>query len=128
MAEYRTDDDIYRVRLVYLGPSEYTLPVHLPYAQWGLYAALAAVFCVASWLLTGGLGWAPVAAAAAMPVTASVWRHVNPDRPAHLILRTVVRDWRRTRTDADEQRLPRLTARRIRFGPDPSTDEGHRYD
>jgi hypothetical protein len=126
MPDYRTDDDIYRVRLVYLGPSEYTLPVHLPYAQWGLFAVLAAVLSAASWLLTGGLGWAPVAIGAAMPVTAVVWGHVNPDRPARTILRTVARDWRRTRPDR-EQRLPRLTARRIHFGPDLPSGKGPRH-
>ena len=36
----RTDDDIYRARLVYLGPPGYTLPVHLPYAQYGMFMLL----------------------------------------------------------------------------------------
>ena len=40
----RTDDDIYRARLVYLGPPEYTLPVHLPYAQYGMFVALVPLF------------------------------------------------------------------------------------
>ena len=36
----RTDDDIYRARLVYLGPPGYTLPIHLPYAQyWDVHPA-----------------------------------------------------------------------------------------
>jgi len=39
----RTDDDIYRARLVYLGPPGYTLPVHLPYAQYGMFILLALV-------------------------------------------------------------------------------------
>ena len=40
----RTDDDIYRARLVYLGPPGYTLPVHLPYAQYGLFMLLVPFF------------------------------------------------------------------------------------
>ena len=36
----RTDDDIYRARLVYLGPPGYTLPIQLPYAQYGLFILL----------------------------------------------------------------------------------------
>ncbi len=32
-----TDDDIYRARLVYLGSPGYTLPVHLPYAQYVMF-------------------------------------------------------------------------------------------
>ena len=40
----RTDDDIYRARLVYLGPPGYTLPVHLPYAQYGLFMLLVPLY------------------------------------------------------------------------------------
>ena len=40
----RTDDDIYRARLVYLGPPGYTLPVQLPYAQYGVFILLVPLY------------------------------------------------------------------------------------
>ena len=115
MPGYRTDDDIYRVRLVYLGPSEYTLPIHLPYAQWCLFGVLALAFALLSYPVTGGWSWAVPAAAVAMPVTAYIWRHVNPDRSAYRVLRTAAWDWRATRPPTGEQPLPRLTGRHIRI-------------
>ena len=48
----RTDDDIYRARLVYLGPPGYTLPVHLPYAQYGLFMLLVPLYMFIHWLIT----------------------------------------------------------------------------
>jgi hypothetical protein len=48
----RTDDDIYRARLVYLGPPGYTLPVHLPYAQYGMFVVLVPLFMFLHYLLT----------------------------------------------------------------------------
>ena len=42
----RTDDDIYRARLVYLGPPGYTLPVQLPYAQYGMFILLVPFYLV----------------------------------------------------------------------------------
>ena len=48
----RTDDDIYRARLVYLGPPGYTLPVHLPYAQYGLFMLLVPLYMFIHWLFT----------------------------------------------------------------------------
>jgi len=43
-----------------------------------------------------------------------VFRHVDPDRPARVVIRTALTDWRRTREPAVEQRDPRLVATRIR--------------
>jgi len=48
----RTDDDIYRARLVYLGPPGYTLPVQLPYAQYGVFILLVPLFMFIHYLLT----------------------------------------------------------------------------
>ncbi len=48
----RTDDDIYRARLVYLGPPGYTLPIQLPYAQYGLFVLLVPTFMGIRWVLT----------------------------------------------------------------------------
>ena len=48
----RTDDDIYRARLVYLGPPGYTLPVQLPYAQYGMFVLLVPFFMFMHYLFT----------------------------------------------------------------------------
>ena len=48
----RTDDDIYRARLVYLGPPGYALPMHLPYAQYGLFVVLVPLFWFIHYLIT----------------------------------------------------------------------------
>ena len=113
----RTDDDIYRARLVYLGPPGYTLPVQLPYAQYGLFILLVPFFMFIHALFTG-FRFDPFPAweiALAMVTTSYIWRHVDPDRPARTVIRTALTDWRRGGTDSDaERRLPRLVARRVR--------------
>jgi hypothetical protein len=113
----RTDDDIYRARLVYVGPPGYTLPVHLPYGQYGLFAVLVPFYMLIHYLVTFQRpdllpAWE---IALAMVTTSLVFRHVNPDRPARAVIRTALTDWRRTRPSAEERRDPRLTARRIRI-------------
>jgi hypothetical protein len=116
--ELRTDDDIYRARLVYIGPPGYNLPFHLPYAQWGLFAAIAGVLLVLGWLLVG-LSWSfGLAVALAMVATSYIWSRVDADQPARKLLAVAATDWRHTRPDT-EARLPALSARRIRIGDPP---------
>src|SRR5262245_5292318 len=112
----RTDDDIYRARLVYLGPPGYTLPIQLPYAQYGLFLALVPLFIFIHWLFTFKVDLIPAwEIALAMVTTSFIWRHVDPDRPARTVIRTALTDWRGAKVAADEQRMPRLVARtRIR--------------
>lgn len=111
----RTDDDIYRARLVYLGPPGYTLPVHLPYAQYGLFMLLVPLYVFIHWLFTLKVELFPAwEIALAIVTTSFVFRYVDPDRPARMVIRTALTDWRRTREPATEQRDPRLVATRIR--------------
>ncbi len=111
----RTDDDIYRARLVYLGPPGYTLPFQLPYAQYGVFLLLVPVYMGIHYLIT--LEFDPIPAwevALAMVSTSVIWRFVDPDRPARTVIRTALTDWRRSRSTLDhEERLPRLVARRV---------------
>jgi hypothetical protein len=51
--------------------------------------------------------------ALAMVTTSFVFRHVDPDRPARMVIRTALTDWRRTREPRIEQREPRLVARKV---------------
>ena len=111
----RTDDDIYRARLVYLGPPGYTLPMHLPYAQYGMFVLLVPLFMFIHYLFSFTFDPFPAwEIALAMVTTSYVFRHVDPDRPARVVIRTALTDWRRTREPAVEQRDPRLVATRIR--------------
>lgn len=110
----RTDDDIYRARLVYLGPPGYTLPMHLPYAQYGMFVLLVPVFVILHYLITWQFDAFPAwEIALAMVTTSYVFRHVDPDRPARMVIRTAMTDWKRTREPSVEQRDPRLVATRI---------------
>ena len=110
----RTDDDIYRARLVYLGPPGYTLPVQLPYAQYGLFVLLVPLYMVVFRLFRGQFDPFPAwEIALAIVTTSYVFRHVDPDRPARMVIRTALTDWRRTREPVTERRDPKLVARRI---------------
>jgi hypothetical protein len=111
----RTDDDIYRARLVYLGPPGYTLPVQLSYAQYGLFLLLVPVYMFIHYLFTFQVEVIPVwEISLAMVTTSFVWRYVDPDRPARTVIRTALTDWRGTRTvSVDDERTPRLVARGV---------------
>lgn len=111
----RTDDDIYRARLVYLGPPGYTLPIQLPYAQYGLFLLLVPLFMFGHYLFTQQIDVIPAwEIALAMVTTSYIWRHVDPDRPARTVIRTALTDWRGAKAVAGEElRLPRLSARGI---------------
>ncbi|GAB4059620.1 hypothetical protein [Catellatospora paridis] len=110
----RTDDDIYRARLVYLGPPGYTLPVQLPYAQYGLFVLLVPLYMGIHWLFTQEFEIFPTwEIALAIVTTSYIFRHVDPDRPARMVIRTALTDWKRTREPVVERRDPRLVARRV---------------
>jgi hypothetical protein len=112
----RTDDDIYRARLVYLGPPGYTLPFQLPYAQYGVFILLVPLYMAIHYLLTWRIDPIPAwEIALAMVTTSLIWRYVDPDRPARTVIRTALTDWRRAGNAAlaQEVRLPRLVARRV---------------
>src|SRR3954468_13686838 len=105
----RTDDDIYRARLLYLGPPGYSLPVQLPYAQYGTFILLFCLIWAANYLLTWTIDLFPTwEIAMAMFATAVIFRYVDPDQPARKVLHVALTDWQRTREVSDEQRLPRL--------------------
>ncbi len=109
----RTDDDIYRARLVYLGPPGYTLPVQLPYAQYVLFALFTVGFLAGGWLLTGNWESAGFGVAAALIATHFTWRHVDPDLPARKVLKIALTDWRSV--GPKQERPTRLSARHIQF-------------
>src|SRR3712207_873759 len=111
----RTDDDIYRARLVYLGPPGYTLPIQLPYAQYGVFVLLVPLFMFIHWLFTFKVELFPAwEISLAIVATSLIFRYVDPDRPARMVIRTALTDWRRNREPRVEQRDARLVASRVR--------------
>lgn len=116
----RTDDDIYRARLVYLGPPGYTLPFQLPYAQYGLFVILAFGLTAAGVALTGTWKSAGAAVGVAIFLTAYIWGHVDPDRPARKVIKVAITDWKKI--EPAKEQLPRLTAGHIRFSEIHTTD------
>lgn len=111
----RTDDDIYRARLVYLGPPGYTLPIQLPYAQYGMFLLLVPFYMFIHYLFTLEIEVVPAwEIALAMVTTSFIWRHVDPDRPARTVIRTALTDWRGAKAvSGEEQRAPKLVARSV---------------
>ncbi len=125
----RTDDDIYRARLVYLGPPGYTLPIQLSYAHYGLFVVLVPLFMFVHYLFTRQVDLFPAwEIALAMVGTSLVFRYVDPDRPARMVIRTALTDWRHTREPRHEQREPRLTGVRVRFREDLLSDRIFRHE
>ncbi len=110
----RTDDDIYRARLVYLGPPGYTLPIQLSYAQYGVFVVLVPLFMFVHYLFTLHFDLFPAwEIALAIVATSFIFRHVDPDRPARMVIRTALTDWRTAREPINEQREARLVASKV---------------
>jgi hypothetical protein len=95
----RPDDDIYRAKLLFLGPKGFTLPVHLPYVAYPLFAVVLAVLMFVRWLLTRHVDMFPaIEISLSIVITSLILRQVSPDRPVRAVLRTAATDWRRDRS------------------------------
>ncbi len=94
----RSDDDIYRARLLFLGPRGFTLPFHLPYVAYPLFVAVLCLVIGARFLVTGSVDIFPaIEIALSIVLTSLILRQVSPDRPVRAVLRTAATDWRRDR-------------------------------
>jgi hypothetical protein len=49
-----------------------------------------------------------------MVATSYIFRHVDPDRPARMVIRTALTDWRGSREPSEERRDVGLSAAKIR--------------
>lgn len=112
----RTDDAIWRARLVWLGWQGVTLPVHLPYQQWGAWFGLTVVLGGLSWLIFGSALAVPPAAVVALFATTLLFQFADPERPARKVVRTVLTDWRADRPADEVQELPTLHATHVTLG------------
>ncbi len=107
-----SDDDIYRARLVYLGPSGYTLPVQLTYTQYGLGFAYMFLLITVGWLIFGTVEVIGCSIAAAIGLTYYTWRFVDYDQPVLAVLKVAFTDWRPLRGER-EQPVAKLTGSHI---------------
>lgn len=99
----RPDDDIYRARLLFLGPRGFTLPFHLPYVAYPLFVTVLAAIMLLRFLLTQTIDIFPaIEIALAIVATSLILRQVSPDRPVRAVLRTAATDWRRDRDGASD--------------------------
>ncbi|NUS73672.1 MAG: hypothetical protein HOQ05_09740 [Corynebacteriales bacterium] len=96
----RPDDDIYRARLLFLGPRGFTLPFHLPYVAYPLFAVVLATIMFLRFALTGTVDLFPaIEIALSIVLTSLILRQVSPDRPVRAVLRTAMSDWKKDRVD-----------------------------
>jgi len=87
----RPDDDIYRAKLLFLGPKGFTLPVHLPYVAYPLFMVVLAVVILIRFMLTGHVDKFPaIEISLSIVLTSLILRQVSPDRPVRAVLRV---DW-----------------------------------
>ena len=108
----RPDDDIYRAKLLFLGPRGFTLPVHLPYVAYPLFAGLLALLMTGRFVVTGTVDLFPaIEIALSIVLTSVILRQVSPDRPVRAVLRTAATDWRRDRAEADRAHRVRAKIR-----------------
>ncbi len=114
MARLVPDDDVYRARLVYLGPPGYTLPWQVSYAQYGTFIALVPLFLLARFLLTWQIPLIPMWEACGAWFTATlIFRYVDADRPARSVVGMLLTDWRAVAEPTSDTPLPSLTRRRL---------------
>lgn len=91
----RPDDDIYRARLLFLGPKGFTLPVHLPYVAYPMFAVVLGLIMLLRFVFTGTIELFPaIEIALSIVITSVILRQVSPDRPVRAVLRTAATDWR----------------------------------
>jgi hypothetical protein len=108
----RPDDDIYRARLLFLGPKGFTLPVHLPYVAYPLFVGVLATIVLLRFVFTGTVDMFPaIEIAVSIVLTSLILRQVSPDRPVRAVLRTAATDWRRDREDPERAMRVRAKVR-----------------
>jgi hypothetical protein len=108
----RPDDDIYRARLLFLGPKGFTLPVHLPYVAYPLFVGILSTVVLIRFLVTGTVDLFPaIEIALSIVITSVVLRQVSPDRPVRAVLRTAATDWRRDREETERAIRVRVKVR-----------------
>jgi hypothetical protein len=80
------------------------------------FVLLVPLFVFIHWMFTFSIDVFPAyEIALAMVATSLIFRYVDPDRPARMVVRTALTDWRHTREPSIEQRDSRLVASKVRI-------------
>ncbi len=110
-----SDDDLYRVRIKFLGPPGWTLPVHFTYPQIGVFALIVAILEATGSVIFDGKWFVGPFIALALGATWLLFRFVDADVPVRHVVKAAAADCQRLTPAAagDETRLPRLTASNI---------------
>jgi hypothetical protein len=115
----RTDDDVLRTQLPFLGPKGFTLPVRWTFVQWGVGTAIVLPLSVIALLISPYLLGMAIAVGG---FTAwLICRQISPDRPARAVARTIVTGWRVPRAPRDNQpgKPLRFSTRHLTGGDQP---------
>jgi uncharacterized membrane protein YcfT len=114
----RTDDDVFRIRAIWLGPAGAPLPWHARYVAYGVWIAVFSatllVKALAPMLSVGVPVWEAVVATL---VTYLVMGYVDSDRTVRSLLQTGLAELRRTRPR--KPTAQRVSTRRVRIQETP---------
>ncbi|MFH8993128.1 hypothetical protein [Streptomyces sp. NPDC017940] len=99
--EMRTDDEVYSVDNVFLGPPRVTLPWRARYQAYGVFALLA-VLILAALNLLGLLAFWPIAYGllAAVGLTRKITPHITHDTSVRSVITTLFHEVRAPRSPA----------------------------
>lgn len=111
----QSDDDLYKVKIVYLGPSGWTLPLHFTYPQIGVFAAITAILLITGSLVFSDNWFVGPFIAVALGLSWFIFRFVDADVPVRKVLKAAAADCQRIGPgpEPDETKLPSLTGRNI---------------
>lgn len=101
MAERRTDDEILRTKLPFLGPKGFTLPFRWTFTQWGIGAAIVLPLSFIALLINPYLLGMAIAVGGFAAFL--VCRQISADRPARAVIWSIATGWRVPRAPRDDQ-------------------------
>jgi hypothetical protein len=114
----RTDDDVFRIRAIWLGPAGAPLPWHARYVAYGVWIAVfLGILAVKAIVPVLGVGVPVWEAVIATLVTYAVMGYVDSDRTVRSLLQTVRAEVRASRPA--KPTAHRVTTSRVRIQETP---------
>lgn len=95
MAKMRTDDSIWRAKLVYLGWGRTALPVQWPYVKWVLFLAIFTGTTMLLGLILQTFYVVFMTPGVSLIATSFIYDRVDADRRVRDVVRTAATDWHR---------------------------------
>ena len=97
--------------------------ITLQSASVSVVQVLVPLFMFIRYLITLHVDYFPAyEIALAIVATSLIFRYVDPDRPARMVVRTALTDWRHTREPSSELRDARLIGSKVRIRPELTGD------